>query len=152
MATLRPETSRSRIGAYPAQWEREHDRPRMARPSDRPAPRAGCCQPVDFSLELCEGVHCVDLGESFRTHILLQNLAPIQPRTSPTKFDHLAWCPVDAGDTSCNYWALAERLAKAGRQPLQTWRNLANFWPTSGQILFLRRVSVLSFVVKAYNY
>ena len=36
--------------------------------------------------ELCKGVHCVDLGESFQTHILLQNLASIQPRTSPVKF------------------------------------------------------------------
>ena len=36
--------------------------------------------------ELCKGVHCVDLGESFQTHIYLQNLASIQPRTSPLKF------------------------------------------------------------------
>ena len=35
---------------------------------------------------LCKGVHCVDLGESFQTHISLQNLAWIQPRTSPVKF------------------------------------------------------------------
>ena len=33
----------------------------------------------------CKGVHCVDLGESFPTHISLQNLASIQPRTSPSK-------------------------------------------------------------------
>ena len=37
-------------------------------------------------LEQCKGVHCVDLGESFQTHIYLQNLASIQPRTSPVKF------------------------------------------------------------------
>ena len=30
-------------------------------------------------------VHFVDLGESFPTHIFLQNLASIQPRTSPSK-------------------------------------------------------------------
>ena len=36
--------------------------------------------------ELCERVHCVDLGESFPTHIYLQNLASIQPKTSPLKF------------------------------------------------------------------
>ena len=36
--------------------------------------------------ELCKGVHCVDLGESFQTHIFLQNLASVQPRTSPVKF------------------------------------------------------------------
>ena len=37
-------------------------------------------------LELCKGVHCVDLGESFQTHIYSQNLASIQPRTGPVKF------------------------------------------------------------------
>ena len=31
-------------------------------------------------------MHCVDLGESFRTHIFLQNFVSIQPRTSPLKF------------------------------------------------------------------
>ena len=36
--------------------------------------------------EWCKGVHCVDLGESFQTHIFLQNLVSIQPRTSPVKF------------------------------------------------------------------
>ena len=37
-------------------------------------------------LELCKGVHCVNLGENFQTHINLQNLASIQPRRSPLKF------------------------------------------------------------------
>ena len=37
-------------------------------------------------LKLCNGVHCVDLGESFQTHVYLQNFASIQPRTSPVKF------------------------------------------------------------------
>ena len=36
--------------------------------------------------ERCKVVHCVDLGESFQMHINLQNLASIQPRTSPLKF------------------------------------------------------------------
>ena len=36
--------------------------------------------------ERCKGVHCVDLGESFPTSIYLQNLASIQPRTSPNNF------------------------------------------------------------------
>ena len=40
--------------------------------------------------ELCKGVHSVDLGESFPTNIYLQNLASIQKRTSPMKFDHFA--------------------------------------------------------------
>ena len=33
-------------------------------------------------LELCKGVHCVDLDESFQSHIYLQNLASIQPSCS----------------------------------------------------------------------
>ena len=37
-------------------------------------------------LELCKGVHRVDLDESFQTNIFLQNLASIQPRTSLLKF------------------------------------------------------------------
>ena len=37
-------------------------------------------------LEQCKGVHCVDLGESFPTHIYLQNFVSIQPRTSLVKF------------------------------------------------------------------
>ena len=36
--------------------------------------------------ERYKGVHFVDLGKSFPTHIYLQNLASIQPRTSPLKF------------------------------------------------------------------
>ena len=31
-------------------------------------------------------MHFVDLGESFPTHVYLQNLASVQPRTSPFKF------------------------------------------------------------------
>ena len=34
-------------------------------------------------------MHCVDLGESFQTHIFLQNLVSIQPRTSPLKSDEM---------------------------------------------------------------
>ena len=34
----------------------------------------------------CKGVHCVDLGDSFPTHIYLQKSASIHPRTSPVKF------------------------------------------------------------------
>ena len=40
---------------------------------------------IEFA-ELCKGVRCVDLDERFQTHIYLQNLASIQPRTSPLKF------------------------------------------------------------------
>ena len=35
-------------------------------------------------------VNLVDLVKSFPTNIFLQNLASIQKRTSPIKFDHLA--------------------------------------------------------------
>ena len=35
-------------------------------------------------------VNRVDLVKSFPTNIFLQNLASIQKRTSPIKFDHLA--------------------------------------------------------------
>ena len=62
---------------------------RLSRGSGRGvrAERAGLANlPVTIA-ELCKGVHCVDLGESFQTHILLQNLASIQPRTSPVKFE-----------------------------------------------------------------
>ena len=38
-------------------------------------------------LEQCKAVHYVDLGESFQPHIFLQNLASIQPRTSPMRSD-----------------------------------------------------------------
>ena len=34
---------------------------------------------------MCKGVHYVDLGESFPTHVYLQNLASIPPRTSPVQ-------------------------------------------------------------------
>ena len=37
-------------------------------------------------LEQCKRVHCVDLGETFQTHIYLQILTSIQPRTSPVNF------------------------------------------------------------------
>ena len=33
----------------------------------------------------CKGVHFVDLGESFQTHIFLQNFPSIQPTASPVK-------------------------------------------------------------------
>ena len=50
-------------------------------------------------LDQYRGVHCVDLGESFQTHIYLQNLASIPPRTSPVKFagSRDSWRPSGAG-------------------------------------------------------
>ena len=59
-------------------------------------------------LEPCKGVHCVDIGESFPTHIYLQNLASIQPRTSPLNF---------AGTSARSRRAEADLLARArGRE------------------------------------
>ena len=40
-------------------------------------------------------MHCVDLGESFQTHIFLQYLASIQPRTIPLKFAASRGLPKD---------------------------------------------------------
>ena len=37
-------------------------------------------------------MHCVDLDESFQTHIYLQNLASIQPRASPVKIARSSRC------------------------------------------------------------
>ena len=37
-------------------------------------------------MELCKGVHRVDLGERFQTHIYMQNSTSIQPSTSRVKF------------------------------------------------------------------
>ena len=56
--------------------------------------------------ELCKGVHCVDLGESFQTHTYLQNLASIQPRTSPVKF---------ARSSVAGFGFVAGRAARAAR-------------------------------------
>ena len=41
------------------------------------------------------GVNCVDLGESFQTHIFLQNFVSLQPRTIPVKFarSKTLWLP-----------------------------------------------------------
>ena len=44
-------------------------------------------EPRRIPQERCKGVHCVDLGESFSTSIYLQNVASIQPRTRPKKFE-----------------------------------------------------------------
>ena len=59
-------------------------------------------------------VNLVDLVKSFPTNILLQNLASIQKRASPIKFDHLAE-KSEEGSTS-NLSAKAE--TQSGRQRL----------------------------------
>ena len=52
-------------------------------------------------LDQCKGVLCVDLGESIQTHIFLQKLASIQPRTRPVKF---------ARSSGCSQWCAREEL------------------------------------------
>ena len=59
-------------------------------------------------LELCKGVHCVDLDDSFQTHIYLQNLASTQPRTSPVKFPALSIPPATCSSGQMDPRALAE--------------------------------------------
>ena len=40
-----------------------------------------------YGLWITTQVHCVDLDKSFPTSIYLQNMASIQPRTSPCEID-----------------------------------------------------------------
>ena len=87
----------------------------------------------------CKGVHCVDLGESFPTHIFLQNLASIQRRTSLVKFARSPRTdPPGIATTSCrrSSWSSACR----SRSPLS--RRAWNFgaqkdpdrrWPRSSK-------------------
>ena len=69
-------------------------------------------------LELCKGVHCVDLGEGFQTHIYLQTFASIQPRTSPVKFaasrDTIRGCGALRSSSALR---TASRTARAGSHP-----------------------------------
>ena len=84
-------------------------------------------------LELCKGgVHCVDLGESFQTHIYLQNLASIQPRTSPLKFvgsrGQLSEVPggnahADGAPSASPVPALVERFDRRGTEPFELFRS-----------------------------
>ena len=74
----------------------------------------------------CKGVHCVDLGESFPTHILLQNLASTQPRTSPLKF---ARSPL----TDPPGWF---REQKTQGTSDETWRSLIVSEMVQGQTFF----------------
>ena len=58
--------------------------------------------------ELCKGVQLVALGESFQTHIFLQNLASIQPRTSPVNWSSTVDCQETAQvdpDTETEHFA-----------------------------------------------
>ena len=60
-------------------------------------------------------VNLVDLVKSFPTNIFSQNLASIQKRTSPLKFDHLAEKSEKGSISNLSTKVLAARLA-AGQQ------------------------------------
>ena len=93
-ASIQPRTSPSKFGGkYSILFNRVLRRggglpPLPLRPPGGPRRHAARCKKKEgrSPVELCKGVHCVDLGESFPTSIYLQNLASIQPRTSPVKF------------------------------------------------------------------
>ena len=54
-------------------------------------------------------VNLVDLAKSFPTNIYLQNLASIQKRTSPIKFDHLAEKSENGSISNLSTKVLAEK-------------------------------------------
>ena len=60
--------------------------------------------------ERYEGVHFVDLDESFQAHIYLQNLASIQPRTSPVKFARSSQQYPAMGSAGTSWWICETRL------------------------------------------
>ena len=79
--------------------------------------------------ELCKGVHCVDLGESFPTRIYLQKSASIQPRTSPSKFE---------GKFNSLFTSLLRPAVAAPcvRELLRHLRNLRSLLPNSSLSTF----------------
>ena len=66
-------------------------------------------------------VNLVDLVKSFPTNIYLQNLASIQPRTSPIKFAHLAEKSENGSISNLST-----------KMPTQTIRQNVGIWPRSG--------------------
>ena len=66
----------------------------------------------------CKAVHFVDLGESFTTHIFLQNLASIQPITSPSKFGE-KFNSLFTSLLNCHHAAPSRAAARRGRRPRQ---------------------------------
>ena len=65
-------------------------------------------------------MQCVDIGENFQTHIYLQNLAPIQPRTSPVKFaasrDVLHRPVRSSRSPGCETWPAARQRQKPAQK------------------------------------
>ena len=96
----------------------------------------------------CKGVHCVDLGESFQTHIYLQNLASIQPRARPVKFAR----------SSGRYCATGRSASRGGTGPSGapsgapggpgTRRVVAKFWQIFGKCCSFFVVSAPIFASK----
>ena len=78
-------------------------------------------------------VNLVDLVKSFPTNILLQNLASIQKRTSPTKFAYLAE-KSEKGSIS----NLSTKVA-GPRHPGSTWERQNDALPQRHPWLFVRR-------------
>ena len=88
--------------------------------------------------ELCKGLQCVDLGESFQTHIHLQNLASIQPRTSRSKLADTSEQGCSQADSRSGGWKrdagafAAGAAAPAAETAAATsesvgWQNVARF-------------------------
>ena len=88
--------------------------------------------------ERCKGVHCVDLGESFPTRIYLQNLASIQPRTSPSTFGgtlqfNIHFTPRSSLKLVTPPRSVATYLSKApSRSACRRWVGVPRSWRPSG--------------------
>ena len=100
--------------------------------------------------ELCKGVHCVDLDESFQTHIYLQNLASIQPRTSPLKFvgSRDSWCR-SRSRFRANHPARGDR---AGDRRVLAWGGPARAARRWIEHLFIRTATFRTLVCSASKF
>ena len=92
----------------------------------------------------CKGVHRVDLVESFPTHIFLQNLASILPRTSPVKFARSRAGNGRARPTGpANASPDFERSSRATAPSLASRSGVvANFWQNFARFRLYRRRSL----------
>ena len=96
-------------------------------------------------------MHCVDLGESFPTHIYLQKSASIQPRTSPVKFARSPCtdppgCDIRGQEEGETYLPVADDSGRAepGAQQKAQVVFFRNFGiTTSHNGVVLRRFSIL---------
>ena len=84
-------------------------------------------------------VNLVDLVKSFPTNIYLQNLASIQPRTSPIKFAHLAEKSED-GSVSNLSTKVPDKGLEENRRPLNalySWGEVPSDIYSEANILLL---------------